>query len=200
MFWNALNHRVLTVILLAGLAVCGKVLFSPAVAFRLPGHNQGYSPRQPIAFSHKLHAGQLGINCQYCHFTAERSVHAGLPTVQTCLNCHRFVNPNKSPEIQKIYDAAGMGQDSGTAPKIPKPIEWVRIHELPAFVRFDHSRHVLAGVACQTCHGPIEQMDRVRQEKSLAMGMCVNCHRQVNKEGVLGQHVHASLDCAACHY
>ena len=195
-----MNSRGLTLVLGLTLVCSVALMFTGLVAFRLPGHDQGFSPQQPIAFSHKLHAGKLDINCQYCHFTAERSVHAGIPPVQTCLNCHRFVNPNKSPEIQKLYDAAGLGPDMQPHPEKAKPIRWDRIHTLPAFARFDHSRHVLAGASCKSCHGPIETMDRVRQDKTMSMGMCVNCHRDVNKKGLMGKTVHASLDCAACHY
>ncbi len=172
-----------------------------AVAWRLPGHNQGFAPGQPIAFSHRLHAGDLGITCQYCHFGADRSRYAGIPPVQVCLNCHRYVNPNDSPEIQKLYDAAGLGDDMNRDPaKRLQPVAWVRVHELPSFVRFDHSRHVVAGVNCRECHGPVERMDRIRQTATLAMGMCVNCHRRVNRTGVNGRAVHASLDCGVCHY
>jgi len=196
-----LNGRALTAGLLAALAGAVAILCSPAVAFRLPGHNQGYAPAQPIAFSHKLHAGTLSMACQYCHFNAERGMSAGVPPVATCLNCHRYVDPNHSPELGKLYRAAGLKPDRTRDPKgSPQPVAWNRVHTLPEFVRFDHSRHVIAGVICQTCHGPVESMDRIRQAATLAMGMCVNCHRTVNHHGVNGRVVHASVDCVSCHY
>jgi formate-dependent nitrite reductase cytochrome c552 subunit len=136
------------------------------------------------------------------------------------MNCHKFVTAPMgavkeelerakeegrnvetivSPEIQKLYDALGLGED--LEPKTEEtPIEWVQIHKLPDFVYFEHRVHVTAGVACQTCHGQIQTMERVRQEFDLTMGWCVNCHRQVNEGGVQGRPVFASLDCAACHY
>jgi hypothetical protein len=194
-----LNTKRLTAALALLVAGAAAVFFTPAV--RLPGHNQGYAPVQPIAFSHAKHAGALGINCQYCHFTAERSPHAGFPAVSTCLNCHRYLSVNHSAEIKKIYDAAGLDEDAQPDPQgKPHPIEWIKIHSLPAFVRFDHSRHVLAGASCQTCHGAVDTMDRVRQEKSLSMGFCVNCHRQADAHGINGKNVNASLDCSVCHH
>ena len=110
-----------------------------------------------------------------------------------------------SPEIQKIYDALALTPDATgrlvlDPQKRQKPIAWVQVHSLPAFVYFDHRRHVAADVACQTCHGPVETMEQVRQFSDLSMGWCVNCHRDVNANGVKGQPVHASTDCAGCHY
>ena len=195
----SLNSKRLTVLLLSVLSAVIAVFFSSAV--RLPGHNQDYAPTQPIAFSHAKHAGQLGVDCQYCHMTAERSEHAGYPAVSTCLNCHRYLSVNHSPEVQKIYQAAGLDANAQPDPSIvPKAIEWVKVHSLPAFVRFDHSRHVVAGVACMNCHGPVQNMERVRQVETLSMGMCIQCHRQVNTMGLNGKKMHASLDCAACHH
>ncbi|HTA16802.1 MAG TPA: cytochrome c3 family protein [bacterium] len=169
-----------------------------------PGRNNGYSPQQPIAFSHRLHAGMLQINCQYCHFTAERGPHAGFPAVATCLNCHRFVKgstPYNQSQIQKLYYYAGLDANGNPDPHLkPQPIPWIKIHVLPAFVRFDHSRHITQGVTCQTCHGPIQTMEQVTQYSTLAMGFCINCHRNVDADGLHGKKVHASLDCAVCHY
>ncbi len=192
--------------LAAVLADAVLMLTSPREEFRLPGHNQGFAPVQPVAFSHALHAGTLGIACLYCHSGAERSPVAGIPPLQTCLGCHRFVThasgqTGVSPELRKLYDAAGLGPDLRPIPgRKPHPIQWVRVDELPGFVRFDHSRHVLAGVSCQTCHGPVQDMDRVRQVRTLDMGMCINCHRAADKDGIDGKKVHASLDCSVCHY
>lgn len=191
-------------------------------AMRLPGNQQGYAPKQPIAFSHRLHAGELQIDCLYCHFGAETSRHAGIPATSVCMNCHRFVTAplgairaqdelaeeeNRKPErvvsaeIQKIYDALALDESlNRDEAKTPMPIEWVQVHNLPDFVYFDHRAHVDAGVACQRCHGPVETMERVHQVEDLSMGWCINCHRRVNEIGVGGKRVDASLDCAACHY
>ncbi len=143
-------------------------------AIRL-AHSKSYQPEQPIAFSHKLHAGINQINCLYCHAGAEKSKTAGIPPVSTCMNCHKGVQAGQSDagtaEIKKIYAA----YDN------EKPIEWTKIHNLPDHVYFNHSQHVVVGkVACQTCHGPIQEMDQVYQFSSLSMGWCINCHRQTN--------------------
>lgn len=216
-----MRPRALTLLLTAALFAS---LVSLAMAWRLPGDNRGYEPVQPIAYSHRLHAGEMKISCLYCHSAAERSRYAGIPAVSVCMNCHRMVTaslalvqeekaaaardgrkPQRviSPELRKLYDAFGLDDRlfplQGVGPKA-RPVSWVRVHALPDFVRFDHSPHVIAGVACQTCHGPIETMDRVRLVAPLTMGWCVNCHRDANEHGVNGRRVNASLDCSACHY
>ncbi len=145
------------------------------------GRQQGYQPTQPIKFSHALHAGKNKIDCQYCHFTAADSKHANIPSVSTCMNCHAAVQSGPQygkTEINKIYEAVGWDPASNTYSKEPKKVEWVRIHNLPDHVYFNHAQHVTAGkVECQTCHGPIETMDEVYQYSPLSMGWCVNCHR-----------------------
>ena len=109
--------------------------------------------------------------------------------------------PVESPELRKLYDALALDKSLTPIPgKAPKPIAWKRVHKLPDFVYFDHRAHIAATVRCQTCHGPIETMERVRQYETLAMGWCVNCHRDVNQNGVNGKQVHASIDCVTCHY
>ncbi|MCS6933813.1 MAG: c-type cytochrome [Chitinophagales bacterium] len=146
------------------------------------GRQQGYQPTQPIKFSHALHAGTHKIECQYCHGSAYKGKHANIPSVNTCMNCHK--NIQKGPkygteEIAKIYEAVGWDSKSQTYSKTPKPIEWVRIHNLPDHVYFNHAQHVNVGkVQCQTCHGPIETMEEVYQYSPLSMGWCINCHRQ----------------------
>jgi hypothetical protein len=209
----------IAVALAAGLMVS---LVTLVAALRLPGDNQGYEPAQPIAYSHRLHAGTLAIQCIYCHSAADKSRHAGIPSVAVCMNCHngvtasadavkqeeqaaareqRAARPVVSPELRKLYEA--MALDETLAPiegRTPRPIAWKRIHKLPDFVYFDHRAHVTADVRCQQCHGPVETMERVRQQESLSMGWCVNCHRDVNETGVAGKPVHASLDCVTCHY
>lgn len=126
----------------------------------------GYQPVQPIAFSHQLHAGQMGIDCRYCHYNVERSRHAGVPPTETCLNCHKLVKTD-SPEIKKLvaYHEKGL------------PVPWVRVHKLPDFVYFDHSAHVNKGVSCVECHGRVDRMNEVRVEKPLSMSWCLDCHR-----------------------
>ncbi len=196
---------------------------TPRIAnWRLPGDNQDYEPIQPIAYSHRLHAGEMQIPCLYCHFAAEKSRHAGIPPANVCMNCHKSVTAtlgavraedeaataeNRRPrrvmsaELTKLYTALGL--DDQLAPAAgahPSPVRWVQVHRLPDFVYFDHRPHVAAGVTCQTCHGPIETMERVRQTTSLSMGWCVNCHRTVNQTGVAGRRVNASTDCSTCHY
>jgi len=150
------------------------------------GVYQGYQPKQPIWFSHKIHAGQNGINCVYCHNSVEKGKAAGIPSVNICMNCHMGVQEGKvsgTKEIAKIYDAIGWDPDKlqYTEGYEQKPIEWVRIHNLQDFVYFNHSQHVVVGKQeCQTCHGPIEEMDEVYQYSELTMGWCINCHRETN--------------------
>ena len=179
--------------------------------------SQNAQPVQPINFPHPRHAGDsaaggLGMNCLYCHNTANKSPDPGMPSVSTCMGCHLIIpgaTPTARAEIQKINKYYGAGH--GT------PIPWVRIHKLPEYVRFPHMRHVNAGVTCQSCHGPVQTMDRVYQYSSLNMGWCVNCH--VNGyDPVQGQRAtgyatdtsrsvtpsaerkRARYDCANCHY
>ena len=140
---------------------------------------QGRQPQQPIAFPHPRHVVDLGMNCLYCHYSANKSPDPGLPAVGTCMGCHLIAGAAK-PEVQKI---AQYERDS-------TPIPWVRIHKLPEYVRFPHMRHTNAGVTCQTCHGQVQEMAQVYQANSLNMGWCVSCHLQNN----------ARYDCAVCHY
>lgn len=135
------------------------------------GRQQNYQPDQPIWFSHKVHAGQNKIDCEYCHFTAEESQHAGIPPASVCMNCHSQVKEGKQTgkeEIAKIYKAIDEN----------KPIEWVKVHNLPDFVYFNHAQHVKVGkLDCTECHGNVEQMDQVAQVEDLSMGWCLDCHR-----------------------
>ena len=216
-----MSRLTITMVLVAGIGGCLLILTATAGSWHLPGNNQGYEPVQPIAFSHHLHAGELGIQCLYCHHGAEVSRSAGLPAADTCLNCHRFVTgrlalmrkedeaaqkekrppkPVVSEELKKLYDALAVDAKMNLDPQRQRPVEWVRVHDLPDFVYFDHRAHVHAGVTCQECHGPVETMDRVRQFQSLSMGWCVNCHRDATQHGVNGKTVKASTDCATCHF
>jgi hypothetical protein len=126
----------------------------------------GYQPEQPIHYSHKLHADELGIDCRYCHANVERSQEAMVPPTQTCMGCHAVVKKD-SEQLAALRDSWATG----------KPVEWVRVHKLPDHVYFDHSAHLTAGVGCSSCHGRIDQMEVVRLDKPLAMGWCLECHR-----------------------
>ncbi len=220
---NWLNSRLLTVILsVAVLLTLSVFLTSFTNNIKLPDNHQGYEPVQPIAYSHRLHAGELGIACLHCHHGAERSKAAGIPSMNVCMNCHKFVTapwvnvkaedelatkekrkPRQilSTELKKIYDALALDNELKPIPmKTQIPVQWMKVHNLPSFVYFNHSGHVNAGVECQTCHGAVETMERVRQVSDLSMGWCVNCHRDANKSGVNGKRVKASLDCVTCHH
>ena len=173
------------------------------------GIQQNYQPTQPIAFSHKIHAGQYEIDCNYCHTGVNISKSANIPAVNICMNCHGVINTDK-PEIQKIL----------TAYEENRPIEWVRVHNLPDLAYFNHSQHVaVGGIECNTCHGPIEEMDVVYQYSELTMGWCINCHREseINSKGndyydkLVELHKSSSkeplkvediggLECSKCHY
>jgi hypothetical protein len=143
------------------------VLVLAGVAWVFPtASNQGYAPEQPIPFSHKLHAGDNKISCTYCHSSVEKSRHASIPSLNVCMNCHSVVKTD-SPYIQQVKKAYTEN----------KPIQWVRIHELPDYVYFSHKRHVAKGVSCETCHGDVKQMQRVSQFAPLNMGWCMDCHR-----------------------
>jgi len=132
------------------------------------GLKQGYQPTQPIAFSHKIHAGENQINCAYCHTSVYKGKSANIPSANICMNCHSQIK-TESPEIKKIYRAIERKQ----------PIQWVRIHNLPDLAYFNHSQHTqVGGIQCQTCHGPIQNMEVVYQYSALTMGWCINCHRE----------------------
>jgi hypothetical protein len=144
--------------------------------------SQGRGPPQPIAFPHPVHVQKLGMNCLYCHYTANKSPDPGLPAVQTCMGCHTIIGPQRpasdigpartSTELQKLQryaDFTGGGRNA-------RPIPWERIHKVPDYVNFPHMRHVNAGVTCQACHGDVQNMNRVYQYSSLNMGWCVRCH------------------------
>lgn len=160
------------------------------------GVDQGYEPIQPIHFSHKIHAGDNGVDCKYCHSSARVSKTSGIPSLNVCMNCHKnisefqgdadstYVEYSKefyTAEIQKLYDAVGWDKTNQAYTGKQKPVKWVRIHNLPDFVYFNHSQHVsVAGVECQTCHGPVETMEVMKQHSPLTMGWCINCHRETD--------------------
>ena len=135
--------------------------------FFSPRHTQvGYRPEQPVPYSHRLHVGELGLDCRYCHVSVETSPIANVPPTQVCLNCHRVVG-RESAKLAPIRDSAARGQ----------PMRWVRVHKLPEYVYFDHHAHVRAGVGCASCHGRVDQMEVVIQVEPLSMGWCLDCHR-----------------------
>ena len=168
------NRSSKAVIPLLVLAVLG----AGAWAFFDTFTNVGYAPKQPVAFSHKLHAGTRKIPCLYCHSSAERSRHATVPAMNVCMNCHNVARTDR-PAIQEItalYQA-------------DKPVEWVRVHRVPDYVYFSHRWHVAKEIACQTCHGQVQEMDVIQQVSTLKMGFCISCHRQKQ----------ASQECNTCH-
>lgn len=209
--------------------------------FMQVGIDQGYEPVQPIHFSHKVHAGDNKVDCKYCHSSARVSKTSGIPSLNVCMNCHKsiyeykgnpegpsqsdiengYTNEFYTKEIKKLYAAVGWDEENQKYTGESKPVEWVRIHNLPDFVYFNHSQHVsVAGVECQTCHGPIEEMEVVSQHAPLTMGWCINCHRETNvkmegnayydkiheelskKYGVekLTAAMQGGLECGKCHY
>lgn len=162
-------NRRLVIILLLGLLLLGAVI---ALAQRAAG------PEQPVAFSHKVHVGDRGISCVYCHQGVDKTTNALLPSTETCMDCHRVVKPD-SPQVKKVAEAFQAGEG----------IPWVRVTDLPDYVRFTHARHIQAGVDCMSCHGDVSRMDRVHKAKALKMGDCLACHHQQK----------ASTDCLTCH-
>lgn len=140
-----------------------------------PAHTDvGYMPKQPIAYSHKLHAGDLGMDCRYCHYAVEKSAHAGVPPTQVCLNCHNMVK-TESPRLAALHETKIDGELSYAS----QGIKWRRIHKIADYAYFDHSAHVSQGVGCKSCHGRIDKMEVVHQVEPLSMGWCLNCHRNV---------------------
>ncbi|HXC03324.1 MAG TPA: c-type cytochrome [Bacteroidia bacterium] len=235
-YWCEHNKRVVAVIILyficVGVKTCwysikdigvyGGTSFSQKFDI---GVSEDYHPSQPINFSHKIHAGDNGIQCVYCHSGAEKSKTAGVPSVNICMNCHKGIsstaNPGSKEEIAKIYAAAGWDAANQKYTGEQKPLVWNKVHVLPDFVFFPHSQHVMVGkVECETCHGNVKEMTTVKQFSPLTMGWCIDCHRttEVKMEGnPYYEKLHAALkakygkqpitvakmgglDCAKCHY
>lgn len=182
-YWESMKlwinrNKILTAFVIVFLFVMGaKDTFDAMMSI---GVYQGYKPEQPIQFSHKIHAGQNKINCVYCHSSVEKSRHAGIPSANVCMNCHKGVSEGKitgKAEIQKIYDAVGWDTEKQDYTGKETPIKWVKIHNLPDHAYFNHSQHVVIGkVECQECHGKIEEMEVVEQNAPLTMGWCIKCH------------------------
>ena len=225
---NGFLKIVATIILLFNLAYFG---FSALMNI---GVDEGYQPVQPIAFSHKIHAGDNKIDCQYCHSSAKNSKTSGIPSVNVCMNCHKNISEVADEtataehskafydgEIQKLYKAAGWNSETLEYTGETEPIKWTRIHNLPDFAYYNHSQHVtVAGIKCQKCHGPVEEMEEVYQYSPLTMGWCIDCHKetQVKMEGNgYYKNIHEDLskkygvdkvtvaqmggkECGKCHY
>ncbi|WP_417861226.1 c-type cytochrome [Winogradskyella sediminis] len=201
--------------------------------FMQVGVDQGYEPVQPIHYSHRIHAGDNGIDCKYCHSSARVSKTSGIPSLNVCMNCHKSISEvapetlaegneygvDYNAEIQKLYDAVGWDGTGYTGDS--KPVKWIRIHNLPDFAYFNHSQHVeVGGIECQTCHGPVEEMEIMYQHSPLTMGWCINCHRETNvkvKDNEYYTKIHeelskkygveqltvaqmGGLECGKCHY
>jgi len=173
------SKKTFKVLMLIGSILLVFNIFNGAIDL---GRSQGYAPDQPIRFSHALHVGQNKIECQYCHTGVEKSRHASIPGTQICMNCHKAVQEGPKygkEEISKIYNYSGWDPNQSKFTKAPKDIEWVKIHNLPDHVYFNHSQHVkVGGIKCQTCHGKVEEYEVMKQFAPLSMGWCINCHRQ----------------------
>jgi mono/diheme cytochrome c family protein len=198
------------------------------------GVDQGYEPVQPIHYSHRIHAGENGIDCKYCHSAARVSKHSNIPSLNVCMNCHKNISEVAETtateeyskafydqQIAKLFDAVGWDKSLQKYTGKTKPVKWVRIHNLPDHVYFNHSQHVtVAGVECQTCHGPVEEMEIMKQHAPLTMGWCINCHRETNvkvEDNAYYKKIHeelskkygvsqltaaqmGGLECGKCHY
>jgi len=213
-WFRVIRYRLVhAVVLLLCTGFISKVLVEESISI---GRSKNYTPDQPIKFSHKVHAGQNQIDCQYCHSSAEFGKSAEIPAASVCLNCHMVVREGTKSgryEINKIFAAL----------ESKKPIPWIRVYNLPDHAFFSHAQHVGAGkLACQTCHGPVEQMDRIVQVPDLSMGWCVNCHRETKVQfhdnrfysnyGILREKIEkgqidsvtvemvGGTDCMKCHY
>ncbi|WP_291869411.1 c-type cytochrome [Maribacter sp.] len=238
--WKAFAQNQFLVLVTVIFMLLGSAYFAYGWMMQV-GVDQGYAPIQPIHFSHKVHAGDNKVECKYCHSSARVSKTSGVPALNVCMNCHKSIyeykgnaeGPSKEDlengytnefytgEIKKLYKAVGWDEENQGYTGESEPVEWVRIHNLPDFAYFNHSQHVsVAGIECQTCHGPVEEMEIMYQYSPLTMGWCVNCHRETNvkvegnayyekihtelskKYGVdkLTAAQMGGLECGKCHY
>ncbi len=220
--WIREHKKLIALLLIVGAAWSS---YEGWYALASIGISQDYQPDQPIKFSHALHAGQNGINCQYCHSGAGKSKNAGIPSPNLCMNCHKYVQQGPkygTVEIDKIYASIGWDKTKGAYTGKTQPIEWIKIHNLPDFAYFNHSQHVTVGkVECQTCHGPVQEMEVVKQFSPLTMGWCIQCHRDTEvkmegneyytklheqlkekygKDAKITVEKIGGLECARCHY
>lgn len=222
------GHKTTTGVII--ILIVGGLLTEGWYALKSIGIYEGYQPEQPIAFSHKIHAGDNAINCQYCHSGVEKSKTAGIPSVNVCMNCHKGISSGPTTgttEIAKIYEAAGWDADKGEYNKPQKPIKWVKVHNLQDFVYFSHQQHVKVGKQdCANCHGDVAAMTVAKQVKPLTMAWCIDCHRKTEvptmKDNPYYESLHKKLaekyknlpkeeqvitvakmggiECAKCHY
>jgi hypothetical protein len=189
MLWDRLGDPAVRVVLAATAAGALLTVCFVGWAAQPDRFARGFAPAQPIPFSHRLHAGSLAISCLHCHPGAEKSRAAGIPSVEACMGCHK-VTKTDSPAIRRltaVFEAGGV-------------LAWRRVHSLPNHVFFDHRPHVLAGVACQTCHGPVQEMPAMRQRMSMRMSNCLACHRGPGPALPAGSTItRAPENCNACH-
>ena len=232
--WKVIVHNQFLMLVSAIMFLLVAAYFMYAFFMQI-GIDQGYAPVQPIHYSHKIHAGANEIDCNYCHSSARKSKHSGIPSLNVCMNCHKNIAEYNGEEdlengytkefytkqIKKLYAAVGWDEDNQVYTGKSQPVKWVRIHNLPDFVYFNHAQHVqVGGVDCQTCHGPVEEMEVMYQHSSLTMGWCINCHRETNlkvKDNEYYAKIHeqlskkygvekltvaqmGGLECGKCHY
>jgi len=221
-YWLINHKRALAIFIIIFVLWISKLGWDSAMSI---GVYTGYHPEQPIKFSHKIHAGDNGINCQYCHSSVEKSRHAGIPSVNICMNCHKGIEkgPNTgTTEIAKIYEAIGWNPETQKYDKQPKGLRWVKVHNLQDFVFFSHQQHVKVGkLDCSNCHGDVKTMTTAQQVQPLTMGWCIDCHRKTEVAGLKDnpyyEDLHKKLaekykgqkltvekiggtECAKCHY
>ncbi len=233
--WKAFAQNQFLVLVTSIFLLLGAAYFAYGWMMQV-GVDQGYAPVQPIHYSHRIHAGVNAIDCNYCHSSARRSKHSGIPSLNVCMNCHKTISEvaeatqaegmneygvDYNAQIKKLYAAVGWDEASQSYTGETQPVEWVRIHNLPDFAYFNHSQHVtVAGVQCQKCHGPVEEMEIMEQFSPLTMGWCINCHRETNvkvEDNGYYEKIHAELskkygvdkltaaqmgglECGKCHY
>lgn len=232
--WKAFIQNQFLVLVAAVLLLLGGAYYAYGF-FMQVGVDQGYAPIQPIHFSHKIHAGDNQIDCNYCHSSARKSKTSGIPSLNVCMSCHEniyeyngevdlamgYTKEFYDAEIQKLYEAVGWDAEERMYTGEEQPVKWVRIHNLPDLAYFNHAQHVnVAGVDCQTCHGPVEEMEILYQYSPLTMGWCIDCHRTTNvdlKGNEYYEKIHAelskkygverltaaqmgALECGKCHY
>ncbi|SDE15033.1 quinol:cytochrome c oxidoreductase pentaheme cytochrome subunit [Pricia antarctica] len=193
--WKAFAKNQFLVFVSVVLLLLGGAYFAYGWMMQI-GVDQGYEPIQPIHYSHRIHAGENKIECKYCHSSARVSKHSGIPSLNVCMNCHKSIyevadetlkkgkqeyGVDYNKEIKKLYAAVGWDEENQKYTGESQPVEWIRIHNLPDFAYFNHSQHhIVGGIQCQECHGPVEEMEIMYQYSPLTMGWCINCHRETN--------------------
>jgi cytochrome c2 len=233
--WKAYAENGFLVLITAVVFLLGTAWFGYGYLMQV-GVDQGYEPLQPIHYSHRIHAGENKIECKYCHSSARVSKHSGIPSLNICMNCHKQIaevapetqakgeqefGVDYNAEIAKLYEAVGWDKTTQSYTGESKPVKWIRLHNLPDLAYFNHAQHVTVGqIECQTCHGPVEEMEVMYQHSSLTMGWCINCHRETNvkvKDNGYYTKIHDELskkynveeftaadmggiECGKCHY